>query len=125
MRYLTLVTFLFFLQNTIIYGQKSIILKGKLIEQTTNQPVEFATISIFSKEDNSLITGGLSELEGIFEFEIKNMPSYALIEFLSYTSKRVDLDIKSDTRILDLGIIQMATSSVAIDEVTVTAEKST
>ena len=126
MRLLHFLLFTFLCHIAFSQGQNSLILKGKLTEETTGQPVEFATISVLAKADNSLLSGGLSEMGGVFEFEIKNVPAYALIEFLSFTSVKIDLPQPGNgSKLIDLGEIRMKSSSVAIDEVTITAEKST
>lgn len=123
-----IIIILFVISSQIIYAQgpKGLVLKGKLTEEITGQPVEYATVSVMSKADNSLLSGGLSETGGVFEFEIKNIPSYALIEFLSFSSVKIDIPAaEKDAKVIDLGEIKMKSASVAIDEVTVTAEKST
>ncbi len=126
MRFFSTFTLLIlFFQGTYLFGQKSLTLRGKLVEELSGQAVEFATISVFSKVDSSLVAGGLSELEGVFQFESKNIASFAVIEFLSFNPITINLDIKSDSKDIDLGIIKMKSASVAIDEVTITAEKST
>ena len=114
-------------------GQKEgpeIEIKGKVIDTNSSAPLEFATVSIFKKSDNSLISGGLTEMDGTFSIRIKPQPAYAVIEFIGF--KKVTIDplpidqdkIKAGEKIVDLGEIKSMEESLALEEIEVRAEKS-
>lgn len=107
----------------------SIKLVGTVLDQSTKQGLEFATISVYSKRDSSLLTGGLTGTGGTFEFDVKPSPMYAVIEFISYTTITKDIDfdrdaIRSGNRKIDMGTITMSVNSTQLDEVEITAERS-
>jgi len=111
-------------------GAPKINIVGKLINSTSGQGLEYATISVFSKRDSSLVGGGLTEPDGTFNVEARPGPMYAQIDFLGFESLMIDPipfdrdKIKAGERKIDLGEIQMFEGGVALEEVEIRAEKS-
>ncbi len=104
-------------------------LVGQITDGSTSQGLEFATVSVFSKRDSSLVGGGMTGSDGTFSVDIKPGPMYAIIEFISYESitKDVEIDrdaIKSGNREIDLGTVALYLNSTQLDEVEIRAEKS-
>ena len=60
-------TILFALISGLAYGQSPI--KGKVIDENSN-PIEFATVSVFSLPDSMLIGGGITNSQGQFEIKL-------------------------------------------------------
>ena len=99
--------------------------KGQIIDESTGLGMEFATVSIYSKRDSSLAGGGLSGPDGQFSFPVKGFKLYAVVEFISYESKMIDqLTVERGNPIIDMGKITLGTSSVQLDDVEITAERS-
>ncbi len=105
-------------------GEEKIV-KGKVSDKKTKKPVEYATVAVYKKEDNSVVTGTISDENG--EFKIKGLDPgefYIVISFLGYDDKKYDNVIIDKTRTtLDLGEIIMGSSSQNLDEVEVVAER--
>lgn len=108
---------------SVAIGQKDLLFKGVVKDSETGMPVEYATISIYSN-DSTLIGGGVSELDGIFSITSKPVPGYVEVEFLSYQLRSIKYT-PNDAGLIELGEILLNPSSISIDEVTITAEKST
>jgi len=103
----------------------AITIQGRVIDTETSAPLEFATISIFSKRDDKIVGGGITDENGVFNFESKPDPLYAVVEFIAYQSKRLDaIEIDRESRSADLGTITLQTDVEVLAEVEVTAEKS-
>ncbi len=101
------------------------VVTGRLIDQETQAPLDFATISILSAVDSSVITGGVSDEQGKFAIEAKFGRYLAKIDFISYQSKTISgVEISADQRIADLGDIMIGTSAEMLQEIEVVAEKS-
>ncbi len=110
-------------------GMPSLKLTGKILDKDSNTGLEFATISVYSKRDSSLVTGGLSTAGGAFEVDVKPGPMYAVFEFISYESIQQDViidrdAIRSGNRKIDMGDIILSINSTQLDEVEIRAEKS-
>lgn len=102
------------------------IIKGKVVDQLSQGALEFATISIFTKKDSLLLTGGITEADGAFSFNVnQGGPMYAEVEFIGYESLVIENIIpKKGKSFIDLGEIVMSVGGVNLDEVVVRAEKS-
>ena len=101
---------------------------GKIIDEQSNNPLEFATISFFNIADASLIGGGLSELDGTFTAEIPDVPAYAVIEFIGYDAVTINpIQVENavkKSKVVDMGNILISQSSLDLQEVEIRAEKS-
>jgi outer membrane receptor protein involved in Fe transport len=90
-----------------------------------NAPLEYATISVFSSRDSSLIGGGITDLEGKFNIESKPGQAYLKIDFISYKSVIVDnVVFERGQSSYDIGVVKIYPDGVALDEVQIVAEKS-
>ena len=102
------------------------IIKGKVMDQQSNEPIEYATIALLSKKDQTLVTGGVTNAKGRFLLnEIKYGEYLVRIEFLGYENRMIeDISIspKGSTE-LNLGTILLSPANNILSEVEVTAEK--
>ena len=98
-------------------------LTGILVTSGTNEPMPFATISIYTPKD-SLVEGSLSEENGKFNIELPIGSYYALVEFMGYGNHKSDLFVISkDNMNMDLGKISMAIQANTLEEIVVQGEK--
>ena len=103
------------------------IVSGSVIDSTTSQPLEYASISLVNIRSNELVTGGLSDKNG--NFNIKEIPLgkyLAVIEFVGYSKKQISpinlFPGKGGGIEKDLGKIMLQISSVNLSEVEVLGE---
>lgn len=101
------------------------IVKGKVVDVDTQAPLEYATITIFSQKDSSIITGDITNDKGVFAIETRPGKHYAKIEFIGFKSQIInDIIINKENEVADLGMIKLEVNSEALAEVEVRAEKS-
>ena len=85
MKYLTLRAVLIFtlMLPFSLFGQEkeSRSIKGKVIDGATGQPLDYATVTLLSKKDSSLVTGGITDEKGMFTIETKMGRYFAQIDF--------------------------------------------
>lgn len=105
---------------------KDKILKGKVIDGSSGSPLEFATVSVYRSADSTLISGGITESGGVFEFNLdEEGPLYAVVEFIGYeTYFQGDISFSNGTKVFDLGNISILPGGIALDEVEVIGERS-
>lgn len=98
-------------------------LTGKVVDSKTNQPVEYATVAVYSQPDNTLITGTITDAQGVFLIQGLKAGTYSLkASFIGYDPLEItDIVIGNGTK--QLGLIKLATSDAEIEEVEVTAKK--
>lgn len=98
---------------------------GKVLDQETKSPLEYATISIYGVQDSVLLGGGVTGMDGAFAVESKPAKSYVIIDFIGYESKTLsDIKLKGSKGRIDLGEILMSAGGVTMDDVEITAERS-
>ncbi|NJK94282.1 MAG: hypothetical protein HC905_04475 [Bacteroidales bacterium] len=94
---------------------------GKIIDGSTNQPVEYASIAIYRERDSTLVTGVVTDATG--NFVLENLPYgkfYATVTFIGYKkSKLGGIQLMPNQKVSTLGTIKLDPSSTALNEVVV------
>ncbi|MFT3825939.1 MAG: outer membrane beta-barrel protein [Chitinophagaceae bacterium] len=100
------------------------VIKGKLIDSATKQPLSLATVTVFNAKDTTVITYRLSDPQG--EFKMSGLPleadCRAVITFSGYRVYRKEFRLTS-AEPLDLGTIALPADASSLEEVIVTAER--
>lgn len=95
---------------------------GKITDQETNQPLEYATI-ILKDLSTKKITGGISNKKGEFSVGTNKGIYNITIEFLGF--EPISFNNKEISNNIDLGTIALVTDTNNLNEVEIIAEKST
>ena len=104
-------------------GEKDITIKGKIIDKETNLPLEYATISFFSKRENKVVDGCITDANGEFNININKGFYNIVIEYISY--KKITLLNKKLDGDVNLGVIFLEIDFEALGEVEIIAERTT
>ena len=100
-------------------------IKGKVIDTETDEPLEYATVSLFHSQDSTLVTGVITDSKGLFSLKAKPGKYYVVVQFMGYKDKTLNVNIKDNKTVVSLGEILMNTDAALLDEVEIVAEKST
>ena len=99
-------------------------ISGKVIDSSSNEPVEFATVSVYTA-DSTLVTGNITSTDGSFEIQVPEGEYYVKVQFISYQHETVkDIRVTKKNRKIDLGEIFLQEDTKLINEVVITGEKS-
>lgn len=102
------------------------ILKGKIVDEASGLPVEYANIMLYKLKDSSLVTGGITNTKG--EFSIDKVPFgryYVIIKFIGYKNSKVEgVMVTPRQTEVTLETVKLKLASENIDEVVVTGQKS-
>ena len=109
----TIATLLITFVYSISFGQK---FTGKIID-TQNMPISFDNVVAKDKTDNSLITGVISDENGVFSINVKKGNVYLEISFVGFTSKKIN-----PTQSI-IGTIVLEEEGQQLQEVVITARK--
>ena len=102
-----------------------IVLTGKIVDEVSKAPLEYATVSLYTSKDSSLVTGGTTDKNGKFSLFAKPGSYYAKLEFISFETKKIEDIILSDAKLnVNLGIIELGAGAENLTEVEIRAEKS-
>ena len=117
---LTIILSLF---TSFIFAQTEVTVTGTVLDKAVNQPLEYATIVFFSKKENKIITGGITDASGNFSITVPSGTYDVSVEYISYKTKSIPNKIlNKDT---DLGILGIAIDVESLGEVEVIAERTT
>lgn len=97
---------------------------GQVLDNTTNLPVEYATVTLLDTINNTIVDGTTTDADG--KFAIRSRGKFPVIEisFMGYKAFRVT-DIKLVEGNAELGIINLNSDVEVLDEIVVRADKST
>ncbi|MDC6364511.1 MULTISPECIES: outer membrane beta-barrel family protein [Flavobacteriaceae] len=104
-------------------NQSSIKISGKVVDQDTGQPLEYATFVMQSTNDLSKVTGGITDLDGTFNVEVSPGKYNIRVEYISYTTYTLNDQIYRSAT--NLGVIKLAPDVAQLKEVEVIGEKTT
>ena len=100
----------------------NVTISGKLIDQETKQPLEFATVTI-QKPDNTTVNGAMTDMNGEYSINIAPGTYNIKYDFISFKSVVVsNRQVNADT---NLGTTVMAPDATLLQEVEIRAERST
>ncbi|MES2811017.1 MAG: outer membrane beta-barrel family protein [Bacteroidota bacterium] len=126
MNNITRTSFLFLLVSILSFGQekqaaKKIILTGKVIEKTTSQPLEYATVTVIGVNSNKPISGAVTDTKG--EFSIEIIPGNFIMKYEYISFKTITSPEKGFFENTNLGVIALSDDAKTLDEIVVRAEK--
>ncbi len=111
-----------FLSCTFLFGQYNV--TGKVIEASSNTPLDFASVVIKDKNDQAIISGTTTEAGGLFNLQSPTQNIIVEISFIGFDPLVID-QIEFQNNEANLGEIQLGENSEFLEEVVVTADKST
>ena len=104
------------------FAQNSFSLKGKILEEGTNIPIESATVYITSVKDSTVLDYSITNNLGNFNFKIKKIsqPVYLKISFVGYETYKQN--IESIDKDIDFGTINLKEAVNVLNEVVIKSE---
>lgn len=110
------------LKQSVILKEK-IKITGTVIEKTSKQPLEYATITLVDSKNPKAITGGITNAKGEFKIDVVPGTYNIKIEFISF--KATEIKQRLFEKNTNLGTIALTEDAAQLNEVVVRAEKST
>ncbi len=122
-----LIVIVFF--STLINAQSktNTTISGKVFDNSTKQPLEYATVSVINKKSGKTINGSITDAKG--KFSIPGIPSgiYKInIAFIGYKSNTIDsisISTNTNTHPVLLGTIYLSSTMLNLQGVTIAGEK--
>ncbi len=99
--------------------KKQVTVKGKILEEGTNFPLEYTTVS-FTDSNGKIVTGGITDTEGNYNIKVPAGIYTVKYEFISYKTKT--LPNRNLTENTTLPTISLAMDSASLDEVVIRSE---
>jgi len=97
---------------------------GKVIDKNTKQPLPYVNISI--KENDKIITGGISQDNGSFLIKNLELKNYVIeFQFIGYKKQVQNINLTNADKNITLNTILLEEDAVQIEGVDIVREKST
>lgn len=99
--------------------------KGRITENPSGVPLEYATVALYSQADSSLVEGTITGSGGYFELK-PNKPGryYVIAKFLGYLpSKTAPFQLEKKQMVHQLGSISLKVEDIGIEEVSIVGER--
>jgi hypothetical protein len=97
-------------------------LTGKILDKDDATPLEYATVALYTQSPKKLITGIITNENGIFIFDKLKKGTYAIeISFIGYQPKKIENIVFSGDK-KDLGNLQISLGN-SLNEVVIKAER--
>ena len=110
-----------FLSFNLNAQQNLIYLTGTILDEESNSPLEYATISVIKQNDSIVKYGGITDLNGKFNLKIAGGIYDIKLEYISFKEKYIkNISINKSE---DLGVILMSIDENVLDEVELIGEK--
>ena len=102
---------------------KEVIITGKVIDKETGEPLEYATIAFYSKKQNKVVTGGITDAKGNFSIPVKTGVYDISVEYIAFKTQRIlNRRLTADENI---GVFSLEIDTESLAEVEVIAERTT
>lgn len=103
--------------------QEPIKITGTVLDQETDQPLEYATLVLQSVRNPDKVTGGITDADGKFEVETAPGNYNVSVEYISYKSYKLENQNLRSSK--DLGVIRLSLDVAQLAEVEVVGERTT
>jgi ferric enterobactin receptor len=97
---------------------------GIIIDSLSGQPIEYATVTVFQKDNTKPINGASTDHSGTFSIDNLTTGKYSLtVDFIGYKPINRNITLSANKPSLDLGRIQLHSSNQTLQDVTVIGRK--
>lgn len=99
-------------------------IRGRVVDGTSREPLEAATVSLWRLPDSTLATGLLTDEDGTFVFEgLRPGRYYASVSYIGYLARRVNVAIAPAAPAQNLGDVTLSEDAAQVAEVDVVGER--
>lgn len=101
------------------------VITGKVIDKDLSKPMEYANLVLYNTADSTMVTGTITDMEGIFE--LKDIPYgtyYLIANFIGYDKHKVNnIKVTKQKSAISLKPIYLRQSAKGIETVDIVADR--
>lgn len=122
---ISLIILLSLINSSIAQREKEFNVEGKVLEESSGNPLAFATVALLNPTDSTIVSGTTTDSTGQFNL-LANRGEYMLkVQFVSYQTKiQPGIELNSSNPNVDVGTIRLKQSNQNLSEVVVIGEQS-
>ena len=99
-------------------------ISGKVIDSSTKHIIEYANIVVFSLKDSTMVTGGVTNSEGLFSLSIDRPGNFKVeVRFIGYDTEVIETSLRQGNFNVDLGEIQIHPTAVLLENIVVEGDR--
>ena len=95
--------------------------KGSIVDASTKEPIQYATISFFSENNPNNTTGEMSDETGKFNIPVANDTYKVVVEYMGYKTYTIASQTISGS--ISLGEIKLVEDAQVLDDIVIQVEK--
>ncbi|MEP0712539.1 MAG: TonB-dependent receptor, partial [Algoriphagus sp.] len=118
-RFTPLVAFFVVMFYSLDIFSQEVKIRGKVIDGKRESGLEFANVALLTPSDSSLVTGGMSDLDGNFEFSTAAGEYILRVGFIGYLEFYEKITLGESKNSVNLGTITLVEDAQNLDEVVV------
>ena len=123
-KFIQLILGLFLTLPFSLFSQNDATVTGKVLEFTSKNPLEYATVIIYAQKDSSIISGETTNAQGVYNITIPHGDYFGKIEFIAYYPQVIEpFTLTSENNILDIGMTELLINTTSLKEVQVMTSK--
>ncbi len=105
---------------------KTGVIKGIIVDNATEQPMEYANVAVYNSADSSLVTGGITNANGTFEITGLDYGKYYLeANFIGFDKIEINnINLDREDKVFETGKIELSPATKELGSVEVVADKS-
>jgi len=115
---------IFLITNILTAADTKWQITGTIVEHQTEELIPYATIALYHKSDNTLVTGTMSNDDGVFIIEkISEGDYYLKFSFMGYKDYSIDfITLNESEQLINIGKIYLEPNMEALTEISLTAK---
>lgn len=122
---ISLIALFFIAQGAMAQRSGDFKITGKILDAQSGGPLEYASISLLSKADSSLIGGSVTDPSGNFIIDARPGQFILRLQFISYQTKYINnVVLNKSNPTINIGEVRMAPDAETLKEVVVSGNKS-
>lgn len=99
-------------------------IQGQVVDRESGEAIEYASVALYQLPDSILITGGVTDVDGVFSLQATAAKAFYLTaQFMGYET--FFSEVLQSKKSIDVGTIQLGVNSAVLSEVEVTGKKLT
>ncbi|MCZ7613018.1 MAG: carboxypeptidase-like regulatory domain-containing protein [Ignavibacteriaceae bacterium] len=98
---------------------------GKVFDSSTKHAIEYANIIIFSLRDSSMVTGGVTNSDGVFNITLNKPGKFKVeVRFIGYDTETIEVSVNPSSPNINLGDILIHPTAINLSDVVVQGDRS-
>jgi len=103
-----------------LFGQNNLSITGTIVDNTTKEPVDFATVNLLNAKDSSFVAGNMSNAKGVFTLRGASKGNFLInVTYVGYKPVYKPVTLSGANTTTNVGTISLTTDDILLQETVV------